>query len=145
MNVKKSLFASRCISNHSLYFNADEDFIRLENNIVLQHSTCRKEMLNEMQSVDETQIRNLSPCLLMYRMFLLQQGINHTRKTKARRIKNVAQRLTKIGKLERISNTLRDTSLLAQQAAAPDRPAILPDFFSLTYTPLCDIKNTRLS
>ena len=74
-------------------------------------------MLNEMQSVDETQIRNLSPCLLMYRMFLLQQGINHTRKTKARRIKNVAQRFTKIGKLERISNTLRDTSLLAQQAA----------------------------
>lgn len=73
-------------------------------------------MFNEMQSVDKTQIRNLSPCLLMCRMFLLQQGINHTRKTKARRIKNVAERFTKIGKLERISNALRDTSLLAQQA-----------------------------
>jgi len=97
-------------------------------------------MLNEMQNVDETQIRNLSPCLLTYRMFLLQQGINHTRKTKARRIKNVAERFTKIGKLERISNALRDTSLLA-----PDRPTTLPDLFSLTYTALCDIKNTRLS
>ena len=73
-------------------------------------------MFNKMQSVDKTQIRNLSPCLLMYRMFLLQQGINHTRKTKARRIKNVAERFTKIGKLERISNALRDTSMLAQQA-----------------------------
>ena len=73
-------------------------------------------MFNKMQSVDKTQIRNLSPCLLMYRMFLLQQSINHTRKTKARRIKNVAERFTKIGKLERISNALRDTSMLAQQA-----------------------------
>lgn len=73
-------------------------------------------MFNKMQSVDKTQIRNLSPCLLMYRMFLLQQSINHTRKTKARRTKNVAERFTKIGKLERISNALRDTSLLAQQA-----------------------------
>lgn len=73
-------------------------------------------MFNKMQSVDKTQIRNLSPCLLMYRMFLLQQSINHTRKTKARRTKNVAERFTKIGKLERISNALHDTSLLAQQA-----------------------------
>ena len=55
-------------------------------------------MLTEMQSVDTTQISQRSPCLLIFRMFLLQRGENHTKESKTSRIKNAAERFTKVGK-----------------------------------------------
>lgn len=52
----------------------------------------------ETPSVDVTQISIEKPCLLIQRMFLLQQSENHTQESEASKIKNVAERFTKVGK-----------------------------------------------
>ena len=58
-------------------------------------------------------------------MFLLQRSEYHAKETKVNRIKYVAKRFPKVGKVEQISNALRDMSLFR----FPDRPFPRPANF----------------